>query len=218
MPMNIHKFIDDFKGGTRSDLFEVYIELPKALKEAIQNENLRIAEKSTAFLALNNLLKSNYTDSEKYAYDVIKNLVKSFEEKVSVRAKSAKFPKQAVNTSDIKFKGRTFKVPTNRNEDQSISIEFYNDVDYGIYTIHAIWLEIMRTTETNVGVDFQSLLGRIKVVQTDTYGNILKAFEFINAFPTSLDEMQLNWDNENIQTFKVNYNYHYFLTNTSNEF
>jgi hypothetical protein len=66
-----------------------------------------------------------------------------------------------------------------------------------------------RTNPTSYQVDLQ-------VYQLDRSGAIIKAYKFIDAMPTNIGAIQLDFDQQNqIEQFDVEFTYNYFTSNTT---
>lgn len=205
--MNVNKFLDNFYGGARNDLFEVWIGYP------------RNAEFIAGLTALNATLgtvqavAANPTKAANTKADQLLDISTGGSSRYL--AKSAKLPSSKVASAEVNYKGRKFAYPTTQDMERTMSVGFYNDIHFGQRNFFEYWIQFMRTTQTNVGHYPDDCFAEMKVYQHDVKGNILKAYKFINVFPTSVSEIALDWGSEGIEEFTVDFQFHYWLTDTT---
>jgi hypothetical protein len=198
-------------GGARSDLFEVWILYPDKLKSHIVDRLGSMTAKSV----LQNFFGG--TGGEKIQ-PILNNLTSLFDPAGSrLFVKSAKIPKFGVGTTELPYKGRKFQYPTTREDDNTLQLGVYNDVHFLHHAILSMWLEFIRTSQTNIGLYPQDFFGSIKVFQHDSLGNVLKIINFVNVFPKEVGEIGLDWGDEKIEEFNATFGYHLQLTDTSDE-
>jgi hypothetical protein len=211
---NINGFLDNFLGGARSDLFEFWLVPPTAI-DAFQSALEQTA--GHASLEASNVVEGNNANSTT-ATNTFKDLDifgTSNGGYLKYMAKSAVLPKSGVNTTDVSYKGRTFPYSTNRNDDNSFSITFYNDTHFKLRNTFELWIQQMRLTQQNYGQYPASLMGSGQTFQQDQLTNVLKTYNFYNIFPTEVSNIDLSWEGENIEEFTVTFSYHYHTTDTT---
>jgi (p)ppGpp synthase/HD superfamily hydrolase len=100
---------------------------------------------------------------------------------------------------------------------QPWTVSVYNDVSFNIRNALEVWQDgiqnynttLGRTNPTTYQVDLQ-------VYQLDRSGAIIKAYKFIDAMPTNIGAIQLDFDQQNqIEQFDVEFTYNYFTSNTA---
>lgn len=207
--MNVNQFIDGFRGGARTNLFEVWIQYPPNLLPIISTEVVKST--AAASIPANAELPENIKQ-DGAAKDWLQNTVGAGSRLV---VKEAKLPSSKRTTVEFSYKGRKFPYPGTVEDETSMSLTLYNDIHFFHRNALEIWAQNIRSTQTNIGRYPKELFGEVRIYQHDQLGNVLKVIKLINAFPTEVGEIGLNWDNEELETFSTNFSYMYFLTDTS---
>jgi len=118
----------------------------------------------------------------------------------------------AVTVGDIalSYRGRPVHMAGER-EFAPWSISVINDGDFLIRNAFETWSNAIANFNSTSGLqnplDYQVDL---KVIQLDRNGRQLKSYKFKDAYPVELGTMALSYDNPNIQTFDVTFQYNYY--------
>ena len=132
--------------------------------------------------------------------------------------KGANLPAQTIANIDVPFRGRIFKVAGDRTI-EPWTITVINDEDFGLRNAFEQWTEVIANLDTNIGATspdaymvnakvFQLGRGSTKASKTsDGTGNVvLKEYEFLNIFPTSVSAIDLSYDTgDTIEEFTVEF-------------
>ena len=127
---------------------------------------------------------------------------------------AANLPASTLSDIEIPFRGRAVHVAGERTfEPWTVSI--YNDTGFSIRNALEYWIEgISNTPQTNGIVAPLVYQSQMQVFQFDRNGNPIKEYNFVNAYPTLIGEIELNYENANaIETFDVTFTYDYWTTN-----
>jgi hypothetical protein len=120
-------------------------------------------------------------------------------------------PAVTVGNIQLAYRGRPVNMAGER-EFAPWSITVINDGDFMIRNAFERWSNAIANFSSTDGLqnpaDYQADL---RVIQLDRNGNNLKTYIFKDAYPTELGAMALSYDNPNIQTFEVVFNYNYYL-------
>lgn len=143
--------------------------------------------------------------------------------KVGFLCRSAGIPASNIGTVEVPFRGRVIKLPGDRTF-ESWTITIFADPGMEIRTYLEAWMNAMNSHTGGAGVTAASdytatlkvdLLGRGNASQTptlDTPHNIIKSYNFVNAFPTNISQIDLSYDNNNsIAEYTVEFQYDYWL-------
>ncbi len=125
--------------------------------------------------------------------------------------KAATVPSMDVEPIQIMYRGR----PVNFAGERIFSpwsISLYNDNDFVLRSAFENWVTAISSPGSTTGAvapnTYQVQLG---VQQLDRNDQVIAEYSLIDAFPTSVGELQLSWDSNNvIQEYNVTFSYNYF--------
>tara|TARA_Y100001938_G_C8076774_1_gene426582 strand:+ start:1415 stop:2005 length:591 start_codon:yes stop_codon:yes gene_type:complete len=132
--------------------------------------------------------------------------------------KAAALPAQNIAQIDIPFRGRTFKVAGDRTID-TWTVTIINDESFELRNSFEQWTELIAKLDNNLGAtDPNAYMVNAKVFQlgrgsvkssknSDGDANaVLKEYEFIDIFPTTVSEIALSYDTgDTIEEFDVEF-------------
>ena len=132
--------------------------------------------------------------------------------------KAATLPAQNIANIDVPFRGRIFKVAGDRTID-TWTVTVINDEDFVLRNAFENWTQQIADLTTNLGAtDPSAYMTNAKVFQlgrgsskasTDSTGNenvVLKEYEFIDIFPTSVSAIDLSYDTgDTIEEYTVEF-------------
>ena len=132
--------------------------------------------------------------------------------------KSAALPAQNIASIDVPFRGRIFKVAGDRTIDVW-TVTVINDEGFILRNAFEEWSELIARLDTNLGAtDPSAYMVNAKVYQlgrgaTPSSQNsegavnaVLKEYEFIDIFPTSVSQIDLSYDSsDTIEEFTVEF-------------
>ena len=136
----------------------------------------------------------------------------------SFMCKAASLPAQTIANVDIPFRGRIFKVAGDRTI-EPWTITVINDEDFRFRNAFEQWTQQIADLDTNLGTTDPSAymtnakvyqLGRGSEKSSQTAGSgdnvVLKEYEFIDIFPTSVSAIDLSYDTgDTIEDFTVEF-------------
>ena len=132
--------------------------------------------------------------------------------------KAAQLPGQTIGAIEVPFRGRTFKVAGDRTIDPW-TVTIINDEDFKYRNAFESWSQLIAKLDTNIGATLpDAYMRNAKVYQlgrgsrassTDNTGTenvVLKEYEFIDIFPTSISPIDLSYDSSGaIEEFTVEF-------------
>ena len=132
--------------------------------------------------------------------------------------KAAALPAQNIASIDVPFRGRIFKVAGDRTID-TWTVTVINDEDFVLRNAFENWTQQIADLTTNLGAtDPSAYMTNAKVFQlgrgsskasTNSSGNenvVLKEYEFIDIFPTSVSAIDLSYDTgDTIEEYTVEF-------------
>lgn len=132
--------------------------------------------------------------------------------------KAAQLPASISSPIEVPFRGRTFKVAGDRSIDPW-TVTIINDEDFKYRNAFEAWSELIAKLDNNLGATLpDAYMKNAKVYQlgrgsrassTDSTGSenvVLKEYEFIDIFPTSVSPIDLSYDSSGvIEEFTVEF-------------
>jgi hypothetical protein len=132
--------------------------------------------------------------------------------------KAAQLPGQTIASIDVPFRGRTFKVAGDRTIDVW-TVTIINDENFAYRNAFEAWTELIAKLDTNIGAtDPSAYMRNARVYQlgrgstassknnTGSANAVLKEYEFIDIFPTSVAPIDLSYDSsDTIEEFTVEF-------------
>lgn len=96
-------------------------------------------------------------------------------------------------------------------------IAVYNEASFAIRNAFELWSgTILNYSATNGVVNPNNYQVDMVVHHLDRNNNITKTYRFYDAYPTSIGEIQLDYEiNNQIETFDVEFTYNYFTVDTA---
>ena len=132
--------------------------------------------------------------------------------------KAAQLPGQTIGAIEVPFRGRTFKVAGDRSIDPW-TVTIINDEDFKYRNAFEAWTQLIAKLDTNIGATSPDAYMKNAIVyqlgrgatakSTDNTGSVnvvLKQYEFVDIFPTSVSPIDLSYDSSGtIEEFTVEF-------------
>lgn len=145
-------------------------------------------------------------------------------DKLRFLCRAAQLPAATIDPINVPYFGRNIKIAGDRNfADWQITV--MNDEDFLIRSMFEKWSNALNRFESNVrqaNLVEENTLGSYKanidVVQYGKNGDVIRVYELIGAFPTTIDAIGLNWSEQNaVEEFAVTFSYDYWLPKEGTE-
>mgnify|MGYP003337810040 FL=1 len=119
--------------------------------------------------------------------------------------KAAALPASTVAALPVQFRGRTLNVAGDRSF-ESWSVTIINDTDFAIRSAMENWMNKINRVSDNTGVTDPALYqADAYIYQLDRSGETLRAYHFYDIFPTNIASIDLSYDSENLEEFRVEF-------------
>ena len=132
---------------------------------------------------------------------------------VSVRkfefvCRTAELPEVAVSSFDVPYFGRKIKLAGDRNfNDWQVNI--MNDEDFAVRSLFETWSNALNRHVSNVrdpAISEELYKVDLEVTQFSKDGEKIRSYLIVGAFPNSIGEIGLSWDQANaIENFNVTF-------------
>lgn len=130
--------------------------------------------------------------------------------------KGAQLPQSTIENTQILYRGRQVNFAGERSF-APWTVTIYNDTTFTLRNALERWSDgIMNHSQTNGRVNPRDYQVDLLVHQLDRNGATVKTYKFVDAYPTSIGPIALDYDTNNaIETFDVEFTYNYWTSNTS---
>ena len=135
--------------------------------------------------------------------------------KTPFMCRASNIPPSTINFINVSYFGRKIKVAGDRTFDEAWTVTIMNDEDFLIRNAMEDWMSSINSHEENLR-EFASaspLLykSQAQVTQFSKTGIPIREYTFYGIFPTSLGNIQLDWEtNDQIEVFDVEFAYDYW--------
>jgi hypothetical protein len=129
--------------------------------------------------------------------------------------KAAQLPASTIETLPVLYRGRPVNFAGERTF-QPWTVTIYNDTTFGIRNALEQWQSgIQNYNTTNGRVNPTDYQVDLSVHQLDRNGATIKSYKFVDAFPTNISAVGLDFETQNaIEQFDVEFTYNFFTSNT----
>lgn len=130
--------------------------------------------------------------------------------------KSAQLPASTVENFGVQYRGRAVNFAGERSF-APWSVQVYNDTNFNIRNAMEQWSNgIQNLTGTQGLTNPRDYQVDLSVHQLDRNGAIVKTYKFVDAYPTEIGTIELDYDTVNsIETFPITFQYNYWTSNTA---
>jgi hypothetical protein len=132
-------------------------------------------------------------------------------QKISFMAKAASIPEATVADVEVMYRGRPVHFAGERTY-APWTISVYNDNDFIVRNAFEEWVNaISNADSTNGLMNPLSYQADLEVHQMDRNDQVVKKYRFVDAYPQTVDGIQLSWDDNNqIQQYNVTFMYNFW--------
>lgn len=129
--------------------------------------------------------------------------------------KAAQLPASTIENIPVLYRGRPVNFAGERVF-QPWTVTIYNDTTFGIRNAMEQWQSGVQNYNTTNGrtnpTDYQVDL---LVHQLDRNGATIKTYKFVDAYPTAISAIGLDYEQQNaIEQFDIEFTYNFFTSNT----
>ena len=135
-------------------------------------------------------------------------------QKLVFTAQAASLPEATMGSIEVPYFGRKIKIAGDRTfADWRLTI--MNDEDFSVRSMFEKWSNALNRLVSNTrqfDMNIENYKATAEVYQYGKDGTIIRQYEIVGAFPTTIDSIDLNWDTQNaIETFNVTLAYDYWV-------
>jgi hypothetical protein len=134
--------------------------------------------------------------------------------------RAAQLPAATVGTVEVGYFGRMIKLAGDRTfADWTVTV--MNDEDFLVRSMFEKWSNALNKLEANQRDSYATendYKATMNVIQYSKDGNVIRSYDIIGAFPSTVDAIDLNWETTNqLETFGVTFSYDYWLPTAGTE-
>jgi hypothetical protein len=130
--------------------------------------------------------------------------------------KAAQLPASTVDNTQVFYRGRPVNFAGERTF-QPWTITVYNDTTFTIRNAMERWSDgVLNHGQTNGRVNPRDYQVDLLVYQLDRNGATVKSYKFVDAYPTNITAINLDYETNNqLETFEVEFTYNYWVSDTT---
>ena len=134
--------------------------------------------------------------------------------------KATTLPGDTIDVATVTYMGRGINIPSNRAAVQWTTT-IYNDEGMEIRNHVENWMEQLNSHRTNIRaankIKINSYTGTLEVQTFGKEGGDKpkKSYEFIDAWPSAVGEITVDWETNDIQTYDVTWEFSYWRSANS---
>jgi hypothetical protein len=130
--------------------------------------------------------------------------------------KAAQLPASTIENMPVFYRGRQVNFAGERTF-APWAVTVYNDTTFTIRNALERWSDgVLNHTQTNGRVNPRDYQVDLTVSQLDRNGAIVKTYRFVDAYPTLIGPIAVDYETNNqIETFEVEFTYNYWTSDTT---
>lgn len=130
--------------------------------------------------------------------------------------KGAQLPASTIENTQILYRGRQVNFAGERSF-APWTVAVYNDTTFAIRNALERWSDgVMNNAQTNGRTNPRDYQVDLLVHQLDRNGAVVKSYRFVDAYPTEIGQITLDYDQNNaIEIFDVTFTYNYWTSDTT---
>jgi hypothetical protein len=138
--------------------------------------------------------------------------------KTQFLCKSAQLPASTIDNVPLQYRGRAVNIAGERTF-APWTISIYNDTDFAIRNALEQWSNGVQNLSTSNGrVNPRDYQVDLMVHQLDRNGAVVKTYKFVDAWPSEVGAIALDFDTANaVETFDTTFTYNYWTSNTAEQ-
>jgi hypothetical protein len=130
--------------------------------------------------------------------------------------KGAQLPASTIDNTPVNYRGRQVNFAGERTF-APWTITVLNDNDFLLRNAFEAWMNGINNNSNNTGlISPNQYQVDMEVSQLDRNGGVIKTYKFVDAYPTEVGSIELNFDTNNqVEEFTVTLQYNYWLSTSS---
>ena len=123
---------------------------------------------------------------------------------------SAKLPAQTIEAIPVPWQGQEYKLG-GTSTFEAFDITFKSDVAQELRRNFLVWMNAIHNPVSNEHGLPGNYFGQVDLTQLNGQGGPVMSYSLVNAFPTAIGEVSLDYSTKEISTFNVTFTYQYHV-------
>ena len=125
---------------------------------------------------------------------------------------STSLPTQTIEAIPTNWQGNEYKI-AGTNTFAELSITFKADIGQGLRTSFLNWMQKIHDPVSNVHGTPSEYFGSVDLTQLNIDGDGIMSYSLVNAWPSAVGEIGLDYGSKEFSTFDVTFTYQYHVVN-----
>ncbi len=127
--------------------------------------------------------------------------------------KSTTLPKQTVEVSEVDWQGNKYKV-ANTSTFDTITITFRSDTAQSLRREFLMWMKKIHDPVSNIHGLPSEYQGTVDLTQINAQSSPIMSYKLVNAFPSDIAEVTLDYSSKEMSEFGVTFTYQYHIVDS----
>jgi hypothetical protein len=130
---------------------------------------------------------------------------------LSYMVRAAQIPQSTINPIEVPYFGRRIKLAGSRTY-ANWTVTVMNDENFAVRSAMEAWSSQINSGQSNLRLlsDYRTT-ATVKQFAKD--GSVLREYEFVNIFPLDIGPIELDWGQDDVEVFQVEFAYDYWNVN-----
>jgi hypothetical protein len=125
--------------------------------------------------------------------------------------RAAQIPQSTINPIEVPYFGRRIKLAGSRTY-ANWTVTVMNDENFAVRSAMEAWSSQINSGQSNLRL-LSEYRSQATVKQFAKDGSVLRIYEFINIFPIDVGPIELDWSQDDVEVFQVEFAYDYWNVN-----
>lgn len=126
---------------------------------------------------------------------------------------AASLPVQTIEAMNTAWQGNQYNFG-GVNTFTAYTLTFKSDINQGLRNEFLRWMQKIHDPVSNIHGYPGDYFGTVQITQLNTKGEGIMSYELVNAFPTDISEIGLDYSSKEVSTFTVSFTYQYHIVDT----
>jgi hypothetical protein len=125
--------------------------------------------------------------------------------------RAAQIPQSTINPIEVPYFGRRIKLAGSRTY-ANWTVTVMNDENFAVRSAMEAWSSQINSGQSNLRL-LSEYRSQATVKQFAKDGSVLREYQFVNIFPLDIGPIELDWGQDDVEVFQVEFAYDYWNVN-----